>query len=337
MDEDSTIGVDLGLSDGRVGSRCLGSESDSPSELVRLGGVLERRKNVRLGSTFDTVDEVGDFREERVVVSELMSLLVVISGSSDVERRSLVRVDKPHVVSIGPDFQLTGVSGTLQSDSVGERSNSAIGVLPNGTGDSRNSLLLGDLALVDGNLGQLTRSLVELDRFGDDGWDVDITTKVSRQVTEVGTLLNDGSHVDGLVPPSGLGDSLVSGRVSSVGGHDSEVVVVDDLLHQLDTSEVSQHVADGNDVAVLDEGFGNVLSALDLTSTDGLLDEVGDLGEELEEGELEVGALGGTTSVSGRTSHNDGVWVLLTCLLEVGVVIFNGPETRSVPVCRLDE
>lgn len=41
------------------------------------------------------------------------------------------------------------------------------------------------------------------------GWNVDITTEVSGQVTEVGTLLDDGSHVDGFVPPCGLGNGLV--------------------------------------------------------------------------------------------------------------------------------
>ena len=49
---------------------------------------------------------------------------------------------------------------------MGEGSNGTVGVLPDGTGDSRNSLLFGDLALVDGDLRELSRLLVELDRLG---------------------------------------------------------------------------------------------------------------------------------------------------------------------------
>lgn len=59
-------------------------------------------------------------------------------------------------------------------------------------------------------------------------------------------------------------------HVSSVSSHDGKVVVVNDLLHQLDTSEVSEHVSDGDDIAVLDERVGDVLSTRDLSSTDGL-------------------------------------------------------------------
>lgn len=83
------------------------------------------------------------------------------------------------------------------------------------------------------------------------------------------TLLNDGSHIDRLVPPCWLGNSFVSGGLSSVsymvdrgrtyvsgvGGHDGEVVVVDDLFHVLNTSEVSKHVTDGNNVSIRDEGL----------------------------------------------------------------------------------
>ena len=101
------------------------------------------------------------------------------------------------------------------------------------------------------------------------GINLDITTEVSGQITEMSTLLNDGSHIDRLVPPCWLGNSLVSGGltsvsnmveymgtyISGVGGHDGEVVVVDDLLHVLNTSEVSKHVTDGNNVSIRDEGL----------------------------------------------------------------------------------
>lgn len=54
----------------------------------------------------------------------------MVESLPDVEGRSLVGVHKPHVVAIGPHFQLTGVGGTLEGDSVGERSDCSIGVLP---------------------------------------------------------------------------------------------------------------------------------------------------------------------------------------------------------------
>lgn len=62
--------------------------------------------------------------------------------------------------------------------------------------------------------------------------------------------------------------------VSGVGSHDGQVVVVNDLLHQLDTSEVSEHVSDRDDVSVLDKGLRDVLSTLDLTGTDRLLGQL---------------------------------------------------------------
>jgi hypothetical protein len=37
-----------------------------------------------------------------------------------------------------------------------------------------------------------------------------------------------------------------------------------------------------------------------------LLDKVSDLGEKLDEVKLEIGTLGGSTSVSGGTSDNNG-------------------------------
>lgn len=61
-----------------------------------------------------------------------------------------------------------------------------------------------------------------------------------------------------------------STHVSRVGSHDGQVVLVNDLLHLLDTSEVSQHVTDRNDVSVLDELLGNLLGRLDSTSSDRL-------------------------------------------------------------------
>jgi hypothetical protein len=50
----------------------------------------------------------------------------------DVESGLLVWVDKPHVVAIGPDLELTGIVGTLKSDSVGKVTDSTVGVFPTG-------------------------------------------------------------------------------------------------------------------------------------------------------------------------------------------------------------
>lgn len=94
-------------------------------------------------------------------------------------------------------------------------------------------------------------------------------------------------------------------HVSSVGSHDGKVVVVDNLLHVLNTSEVSKHVTDRDDVSILDERLRDALSTLDFTGTDGLFDKVGDLGEELDQGKFEIGSFGSTTSVSGGTSDDD--------------------------------
>lgn len=169
--------------------------------------------------------------------------------------------------------------------------------------------------------------------------DVDITAKVPRQVAEVRALLDDRSHVDGLVPPCGLGNRLVSARlrfsqdtpvftttavthVSRVRRHDGQVVVVDDLLHLLNAAEVSQHVSDRDDVSILDQLGRDLLRGLDRSSSDGLgsvrllylwtlislahlLNEVGRLGEELDQLELEVSALGGSASVRRRASNNN--------------------------------
>jgi hypothetical protein len=46
---------------------------------------------------------------------------------------------------------------------------------------------------------------------------------------------------------------------------------VDNLLHVLDTSEVSEHVTYRDNVSVLDERVGDTLSTTDQTGTDGLI------------------------------------------------------------------
>lgn len=97
----------------------------------------------------------------------------------------------------------------------------------------------------------------------------------------MGSLLDHWSHVDRLVPPSGLANRLVGTRlwsvvvttrtyVSSVGSHDGEVVVMDDLLHLLNTSKVSQHVSNGYNVTVLDELLSDLFGGRNCAGSDGL-------------------------------------------------------------------
>ena len=105
-----------------------------------------------VGSTLDTVDKAGNLREERIVVGVSVSLLVVVSRATDEESGRVVRVDKTHVVSIGPDFELTSVCVTLQGDGVGERSDGTVLVLPDRRSQTRDTQLLRDLALIDRDL-----------------------------------------------------------------------------------------------------------------------------------------------------------------------------------------
>jgi hypothetical protein len=82
--------------------------------LISLGGVLKGAENVWVGATFDAVDKVADFAEEGIIVGErvlrdialsdmkfgqhqgirLTSLLHVVSGPSQVQSGSVVRVDQ---------------------------------------------------------------------------------------------------------------------------------------------------------------------------------------------------------------------------------------------------
>ena len=63
---------------------------------------------------------------------------------------------------------------------------------------------------------------------------------------------------------------VICTHVTGVGSHDGEVVLVDDLLHLLHASEVSQHVADGHNVSVLDQALSDFLRRLHGSGTDGL-------------------------------------------------------------------
>lgn len=138
---------------------------------------------------------------------------------------------------------------------------------------------------------------------------------------EVSTLLNHRSHIDTLVPPSGLGNRLVRTSVTSNGSHHRQVVLVDDLLHLLDAAEVTKHVADRDNVTCLDEAVCHLFGDLDVTSGDGLkvsikvvqnlresnlFDKVGRVGEHLEKVDLKVVTLSDTTTELGRAANDDG-------------------------------
>lgn len=100
------------------------------------------------------------------------------------------------------------------------------------------------------------------------------------------TLFDDRAHVNGLVPPGRLGNSLISTRlydmiselaliytrthVTGIGGHNSKVVLMDDLFHLLNALEIPEHVSDRHNIAILDEPLGDLLGSLDSTGAHGL-------------------------------------------------------------------
>lgn len=52
-----------------------------------------------------------------------------------------------------------------------------------------------------------------------------------------------------------------SAHVSGIGSHHRQIVVVNNLLHLLYTSEVSQHISNRDDVTILDQAVGDLLGA----------------------------------------------------------------------------
>ena len=94
----------------------------------------------------------------------------------------------------------------------------------------------------DTDLAEVAGVLVPLERVRHDGAHVDVTTEVTRQVAEVGALLNNRASALRLVPPVRLQDRVVGVGVARNGSHDGKVVVLDDLLHHLGGLEVAKHV-----------------------------------------------------------------------------------------------
>ena len=108
------------------------------------------------------------------------------------------------------DLQLATVITTLESSDVGERAHRArivfpvslmrrgstmgpeIGkIIPGRRGDTRDPVLRGNLTLVNGQLGQVAGVFIPFKRMGDYGGDVDLATKVAREITKVSALLDD--------------------------------------------------------------------------------------------------------------------------------------------------
>lgn len=63
--------------------------------------------------------------------------------------------------------------------------------IPGSRRDTRDPVLRGNLVLINGHLGQLAGVLIPFKRMSDYGRDVDLTTKVAREITKVGALLDD--------------------------------------------------------------------------------------------------------------------------------------------------
>lgn len=63
--------------------------------------------------------------------------------------------------------------------------------------------------------------------------EVDVSAKVPREITEMGSLLDDGPVVDAQLPPRRLRDLCVRRDVARDRRHDLEIVVFDDRAHLL--------------------------------------------------------------------------------------------------------
>jgi len=95
------------------------------------------------------------------------------------------------LISVSIYLKFAGIVMALQGNNVSEGANSAIHVFPRRRRDTRNAVLRSNLGLVDGLLAQVSGILIPLEGVGGDGGDVNVAPKVSRQVAEVGALLDD--------------------------------------------------------------------------------------------------------------------------------------------------
>lgn len=113
---------------------------------------------------------------------------------------------------------------------------------PVGRSHSWNTILFLDLTLVDRDLAQLSGFLVPLQGMSMHGADINLSAEISREVSKMGPLFYDRTTRACLVPPIIFCNGFVGARITGDGGHYGQVVVVDDLLHHLDRSEVAQHI-----------------------------------------------------------------------------------------------
>lgn len=88
------------------------------------------------------------------------------------------------------------------------------------------------------------------------------------------------------IPASNTNIPSSATHITRVGGHDSEVVIVDNLLHLLHAAEIAEHVADGDDILVLHKVGRDQLDLVYRRRRDGFLDEIAHGREVLEEVEL---------------------------------------------------
>lgn len=72
-------------------------------------------------------------------------------------------------------------------------------IIPGGRGNTRDPVLGCNTALVDGHLGQLAGVFIPFKRMSDYGRDVDLTTKIAREITKVSALLDDRASAKGML------------------------------------------------------------------------------------------------------------------------------------------
>jgi len=110
----------------------------------------------------------------------------------------------------------------MKSDRVHQSPNGSTLVLPYGRSDSRDPLCSFDLTLVESLGRESSCRCVVFDGAGDDRVEFDFTSKVSREVGKVGSLLDDGTLGLCLVPPTEFGCVFTARRAGRWSDHGGE-------------------------------------------------------------------------------------------------------------------
>ena len=114
-------------------------------------------------------------------------------------------------------------------------------------------------ALVDSNFGQLSWSLIPSYSLGLNGVNVDISSKVAREVAEMCSLFDDRASTlrysvrtwldmvandkpQVFVPPIWLQDWFICTCITCNSGHDCEVILPNNFLHCLYRLQVAKHI-----------------------------------------------------------------------------------------------